>query len=179
MYDNHEAIYWAWKADPTEANLSALSKALFAYAEGITIKTLGRRDDDLTGQIVTRALLAEPSFEGRSKFTTWFYRLAFRECISHVRRIRTRKECVFDESMSLEDDFYSSVPEIHSAILVKELLASLSERDAGIMRAKMGGYTTKEIAESTGLRTEGVRKRWRVLKLRLRKLLSESSQLTS
>lgn len=57
-----------------------------------------RRDqaEDLTGEIYLRLVASLPSFEGRSAFATWLYRLAHNTCVDAYRRETRRTRMTAD-----------------------------------------------------------------------------------
>src|SRR5215213_4151749 len=64
----------------------------FALAFGMT----GRREqaDDMTQEIFLRAYERLGSYNGRSSFATWFYRLAVNQSLNYCRRERRHKSSV-------------------------------------------------------------------------------------
>lgn len=66
----------------------------FALAYGMT----GRREqaDDMTQEIFLRAYERLGSYNGRSSFATWFYRLAVNQSLNYCRRERRHKSSVSD-----------------------------------------------------------------------------------
>lgn len=85
--------------------------------------------DDLVQAAAERALVALPSFQGRSAFSTWTYGVAYRTLLDHERWYRrfTRRICLGDAQ---------AVPEpVASADDDPEVRALLAARAASLRRA--------------------------------------------
>ena len=59
--------------------------------------------DDATQMALISIVRALPSFDGRSKFSTWVYRIATNAALDELRRIRRR-------AIPHDDDIFTSVP---------------------------------------------------------------------
>lgn len=70
-----DAAYEAYEAKEPDAD-TRLYSALLPQAKNIAFFRLGYRDDDVAHELVNRALGALSGFRGKSKFSTWFYKLA-------------------------------------------------------------------------------------------------------
>lgn len=168
-----EDLYWLWKQT---GDASELNRVLLRYARAIIWELTGREHPDLCVDIVRRAFEREPSFQGRSKFMTWFYRLARNATLNYIEERRARKECSID---TLPEEFATPIrPEsLDARIELSRLLASLNPTDRQLVLAKLQGLSNQEIAQALGLtRWETVRSRWKRLKLRLREQFEVASR---
>lgn len=82
--DDHALVDSAQRGDRTA--LEALVGRHQAWIYNITIRMLGHPEDaeDATQEILIKALTRLSSFEGRSRFRTWLYRIA----VNHVLNIK-------------------------------------------------------------------------------------------
>ncbi len=90
-------------------------------------------------------------FDGRSKRSTWIYRVALYTCISFVRRRRPATLSLsFD--LSSEDDavLKERVEELHSVI------NRLGNIDRALVMLWLDGYSYEDMAEVTGLTQSNV-----------------------
>lgn len=60
--------------------------------------------EDVLQDAFLRAYLALPSFQGRSKFSTWLTRIAINSALISMRKDRSRPKTSFDQQRDLEDD---------------------------------------------------------------------------
>lgn len=90
-------------------------------------------------------------FDGRSKRSTWIYRVALYTCISFIRRkqpttISLSIDLSTDEDASLKEQ----VEELHSVI------SRLHHIDRALVMLWLDGYSYEEMAEVTGLTVSNV-----------------------
>jgi DNA-directed RNA polymerase specialized sigma24 family protein len=95
-----DAAYEAYKKAEPDA-VGRLYSALLVQARNIVFFRLGFKDEDVALEIVYRALGALSEFRGKSKLSTWFYRLAknegYRALDTHIRTpTRTGVHCETD-----------------------------------------------------------------------------------
>lgn len=85
-------------------------------------------------------------FDGRSKRSTWIYRVALYTCISFVRRKRPAAITLsFDLSSEEDSSLRERVEELHSVI------SRLPHLDRALIMLWLDGYSYEEIAEVTDL----------------------------
>jgi RNA polymerase sigma-70 factor (ECF subfamily) len=85
-------------------------------------------------------------FDGRSKRSTWIYRVALYTCISFVRRKRpVSVSLTFDLSSDEDATLRERVEELHSVI------NRLAYLDRALVMLWLDGYSYDEMAEVTGL----------------------------
>lgn len=138
---------------------------------------------DLTQETFLKAFRSKNTFSGKSKFSTWLYRIAVNVTIDHQRQSCVRKEnpCVEIVSDPPGDGACSNPDQICQKNAIKDILfnniAQLPEqqREVFVLR-EINGCTTKEVAEILSCSTELVK--WRLHKARssLRKSLQANNQ---
>ena len=106
---------------------------------------------DLFQEILFQAWKSYPRFDGRSKFSTWLYRVSLNTVLTFKRRpalVETREELESSESVSRDQQ--EETEALYQAIL------ELSEIDRMIITLHLDGYENEEIAEITGLTKNNV-----------------------
>lgn len=65
----------------------------------IAVRMMGNHDDasDVAQEAFIRAYHGLPSFDGRSDFFTWLYRIAVNVCLNHLRRTRRQRTVPLEE----------------------------------------------------------------------------------
>lgn len=118
--------------------------------------------EPLVNGIVWRAVRQFDKFEGKSRFSTWFYRIVVNEC---NRFLRDHKERYED---SLEEEMPSKAENVDAHIDVVAILEGLEGADHLLFRLVAEGYSFKEIGEWVGVSTLTALKRWERLKEKIR-----------
>ena len=92
-----EAMLAAWRGGD-EAALGDLLSAFKPRIWSICWRTLHHYEDaaDLTQDVMVRVIRGLPSFDGRSKLSTWIYRIAVNSCLSHLRKQKLRRHPSLD-----------------------------------------------------------------------------------
>ncbi len=147
-----------------EGDIAAFEELVTRYQDKVYHMTLGmmrhRQDaEDATQEAFLKAYEAIGGFKGRSKFSTWLYRIAKNTCLDMIRKKSRRRTFSLDKPM--ETDEGEVEREISGALsnpeeelrrdslreLVKEGLATISPkyRVAVILR-DMQGLSYREIA---------------------------------
>lgn len=172
MSERHEqeSLYRRWKETRSEVDQEALARSLWRYASRIIGTMRGVEDRALASDIVAAAFRREPQFRGDSKFTTWFYRLAYNLILNAIRDEKARREWSLD---CYPEPEVTETPEL--SILLEQLSKRLLPQDRLILQGKFEGTTDAELAAELGMGIEGVRSRWKKLKKRLRQQLSEAA----
>lgn len=92
--------------------------------------------EDATQQALISIATSLPKFDGRSKFSTWAYRIATNAALDEVRRIRRRPIPVDDEALTAGTGDHRSLSQwtqgdgpaaVESQMVVRHALSSLSE----------------------------------------------------
>jgi RNA polymerase sigma-70 factor (ECF subfamily) len=106
---------------------------------------------DLFQEILYQAWKSYPRFDGRSKFSTWLYRVSLNTVLSFKRRpplVETRetlesKEVVTNDRQEETEMLYTAIRE-------------LNEVDRMIITLHLDGYENEEIADISGLTKNNV-----------------------
>ena len=108
-------------------------------------------EDDLFQEIIYQAWKSYPRFEGKSKFSTWLYRIALNTVLTFKRRAKLvtpvddlTKLNVIEESPKAETE------------LLYMAIRSLNEIDRMIITLHLDGYENEEIAEISGITKNNV-----------------------
>lgn len=126
--------------------------------------------DDLFQEIVFNAWKSYPKFEGRSKFSTWLYRVALNTAL-----YQNRKDRFFDRKVELE------LIQHHVAVEVKEdntdllwmAINKLDELEKSIVVLYLEELPYKEISEITGLSENNVAVKLNRIKSKMKKILED------
>lgn len=119
---------------------------------GLALRMLRNRADaeDVLQEIFLQAYDRLPSFEGRSAFGTWLYRLSVNRCLDHLRS-RGAKEQARNEPLSPALPASAS----HSGTRILELEKAIAELSpssrAAFLLHDVEGYGHKEIGEILGV----------------------------
>ena len=90
-------------------------------------------------------------FDGRSKHSTWIYRIALYTCISFIRRKQpTSISLTFDLSSDEDSVLKEQIEELHS------IINRLGNLDRALILLWLDGYTYEEMTEITGLTLSNV-----------------------
>ncbi|MFZ5642882.1 MAG: RNA polymerase sigma factor [Bacillota bacterium] len=173
--------------DSQENNLSF--EQLIAGNEGKILNLIyGMTGDyhlaqDLTQETFIKAFRSKSTFNGKSKFSTWLYRIAVNVTIDYQRKSSVRRENPTEDATSgLPDGGASENPDqACQKNAVKEILFSSiarlpeQQREVFILR-EINGCSTKEVAEIMGCSQELIK--WRLHKARstLRKSLQTGTR---
>jgi RNA polymerase sigma-70 factor (ECF subfamily) len=119
--------------------------------------------DDVAQQVLLKLHLRIREFEGRSRFTTWLYRMTLNTALNR-RRMESRRVDLLRAAAASP----ASSPVVHDtaareetdrlAILVHACVTELSERERQVFEmADLKGMPTNEIAAALGLQPVSVR----------------------
>jgi RNA polymerase sigma-70 factor (ECF subfamily) len=147
---------------------------------------------DAVQDAFVKAYSALASFEGRSSFFTWFYRLVMNQCLDARRRDKSGREVAFEDGSGQEPTPEASmnpVPEVDgvsfapaATLMRKELLAHLARaveqlppaaRETLLLR-EVEGLSYAEIAEALGIPKGTVMSRLHYARKQMQKLLVEA-----
>jgi len=107
---------------------------------------------DVHQEILIQAWKSYERFKGRSKFSTWLYKVALNTVLTWQRKESKRGE--------VKTDFYpESTTEVQDNVIRDELyllIKALNEIDRMIMTLHLDGYQNKEIAEITGMKVNNI-----------------------
>jgi RNA polymerase sigma-70 factor, ECF subfamily len=164
MSDDREGVLVARARD---GDVEAFETLVVRHADRVHAVVLrfgvGRTDaEEVVQDIFVRAWRALPRFEGRSKLSTWLYRIAFNEAHRRLkRRGRSREVVALDEELA--DDGPSPHARAETAELgrlLERALRELPERlRAPVVLRDIEGLTTEEAASVMGLREAAFKSR--------------------
>jgi RNA polymerase sigma factor (sigma-70 family) len=155
----------AWRSSTgpeKELALEALIARLEKFATAICWQHLPDHKYEfpaIVNGIVWRAVKYADGFKGKSRFSTWFYRVALMECHQFLRDVRERCEAPLEEA-----PLQVEVPKIG----INELLPKLRLRDRELFQLVAEGQSWKTIGQTLGISFGAAKGRWDRLKRRLR-----------
>jgi RNA polymerase sigma-70 factor (ECF subfamily) len=139
--------------------------------------------DDVAQQVLVKLHVRIREFEGRSRFTTWLYRMTVNTALNRRRVDRRRAALLRDAPIDVVTSPVASVDLVGERItaLVHTCLAELTDRERDVFeRADLKGQSTNDIAAALGVQPVSVRaalsrarRRMRLKMLELRPSLLE------
>ena len=117
--------------------------------------------DDIAQQVLLKLHVRLREFEGRSRFTTWLYRMTVNTALNH-RRIKRRREELLREASSTSALAMPARDAHTEDSRVAELLAACAEELSGRERevfemADLRGMSASDIAKALGVQPVSVR----------------------
>jgi len=127
---------------------------------------------DLYQDILVQLWKSFPSFNGRSKISTWMYRIAFNTAVSRFRKEKRApiKEAISDQLVSDSSNEDENVRLLYLAI------EGLNKIEKAITMLYMDGIKYKEIGEIMGLSESNVGFKINQIKRKLREKLKIDMQ---
>jgi RNA polymerase sigma-70 factor (ECF subfamily) len=143
-------------AEAHEALLRACRDTVYRWA---LVQTADREDaEDVTQEVLIRLHGSLHRYAGRSRFTTWLYRVTRNEATSLGRRLRSRlrladaasREAAADPAGP--DDPLGRIHAAKVAALARDLLLRLPRRQREVFHlADLEGCTAEEISQRLGM----------------------------
>jgi len=141
----------------TEGHENAFEQLVKKYQHSVfnTIyRSIGNYDDveDVAQEVFIKVWRHAKSFKGKSKFSTWLYRIVVNQCLNY-RRKHKQRQVSLDEMSEKEKIPESLIIEVdheqrRKAEIVRKALNELPERQRiALVLSKYEGRTYKEIAE--------------------------------
>jgi len=125
--------------------------------------------DDLFQEIVYNAWKSYPKFEGRSKFSTWLYRVALNTAL-----YQNRKDRFFGKTTDLEGVHHLSAEvKDDNTDLLWLAINKLDELEKSIVVLYLEELPYKEISEITGLTENNIAVKLNRIKSKMKKILEE------
>jgi RNA polymerase sigma-70 factor (ECF subfamily) len=117
--------------------------------------------DDVAQQVLLKLYVNLGEFEGRSRFTTWLYRMTVNTALNHRRvhrrRVKLLREASAPSSLPAPDHVAMAEAE-RLAELVGACVTELSDRERQVFEmADLRGVSTNEIAVALGVQPVSVR----------------------
>lgn len=127
---------------------------------------------DLFQEITFQAWKAFPSFEGRSEFSTWLYRLALNTAIIFLKSEKKRGfiQNSETENLKIAYDEYDSEKD-QNLKRMYDAIHQLNPIDKALIFYYLEDYSGKEIAEQMGLTEVNVRVKLNRAKEKLKQLI--------
>ncbi len=129
--------------------------------------------NDLFQEIVAQLWKSFPTFQNRSKFSTWMYRVALNTAITSFKKTKRRPDqnrLTYD-NFQIEDEGYDmeteeNIKQLHRAV------AQLTGVEKSIVLLYLESKKYEEIAEITGITQNYVRVKMNRVKKKLKKLMA-------
>lgn len=160
----------------SEENLESFEQIILENEEKITNLIYGMTGDfhlsqDLAQEAFIKAFKARQGFNGRSKFSTWLYRIAVNVTLDHQRKSYVHHEQISDEiePSCSSQDLHKDPDHFCQAKAMKDLLFKAisqlppQQREVFTLR-EINGCSTKEVAQILNTSLELVK--WRLHKAR-------------
>ena|SRR5687768_5674011 len=116
--------------------------------------------DDVAQQVLLKLHVRLREFEGRSRFTTWLYRMTVNTALNRRRIDRRRADLLRDAARTVtENSAVTRTADVERLNeLVRECLSDLSDRERQVFElADLKGMSTTEIAATLGVKPVSVR----------------------
>ncbi len=126
--------------------------------------------DDLFQEIVYNAWKSYPRFEGRSKFSTWLYRVALNTAL-----YQNRKDRFFGKTVDVDvvrEQLVSETKDDHTDLLWMAI-NRLDELEKSIVILYLEELPYKEISEITGLTENNIAVKLNRIKTKMKKILED------
>jgi RNA polymerase sigma-70 factor (ECF subfamily) len=125
---------------------------------------------DMLQEILLQAWRSYPAFQGKSKFSTWLYRVSLNTVLTAMRRWKRQPEKTDLDSAT---QLASETVDTSDREWLYRCIRQLPEVDRMIITLHLDGYQNEEIADITGMQKGNV-----ALKLhRIKKKLSEKAKV--
>src|SRR6185503_18449091 len=117
--------------------------------------------DDVAQQVLLKLHLRIREFEGRSRFTTWLYRMTVNTALNRRRVDRRRTQLLrggLESSSTVMPDVATQSDQDYLAILVRACITELSDREREVFQmADLKGMSPTDIAAALGVQPVSVR----------------------
>ncbi|PHN06680.1 RNA polymerase sigma factor [Flavilitoribacter nigricans] len=151
------------------------------YVFTIALRILKRREvaEEVAQDVFLKVYTTLDSFEGKSKFSTWLYTIAYRTAIDVARKKQLPTQELADERTgNWKDDFHEDglqrVSRQDLQQYLKQAIDQLDPLDASIITLYyLHEKMVKEIAEITGLTETNIKTKLYRLRDRLRETLTQ------
>ncbi len=130
---------------------------------------------DLTQDMIVALWQSYPRFDGRSKWSTWMYRVCLNVAISWQRDHRRRRVRHHDSDQLVLDAVPAPINERQAQIeLIQQLLVHLPEMDRALVLLHLEGQEHDEIAEILNISSSNVATKLGRIKQKLQQHLALS-----
>lgn len=130
---------------------------------------------DLFQEILIQLWRSYPSFRGRSKFSTWMYRVAINVAIQDLRKTK-KKQQLFFQTNQFRDTSEEIKSEDHNEKLklMHAAIAKLNKVEKAIVMLHLDEKSNEEIAEIVGITQNYVRVKLNRIKTKLSKTVKKN-----
>ena len=165
---------YVWHVAHLELNFEQMIKEYYPIIYKICrVYSDGEDFDDLYQEVLVSLWKSHQSFQGKSKLSTWLYRVTLNTALTYQRKASKKKQQVsFDQNFDIAaTDGEKQEQEAEIERLYKAI-AQLKKDDRSIILLYLEEKKYEEIAEITGLTTTNVGVRVNRIKKRLFQLLN-------
>ncbi|MHB8072907.1 RNA polymerase sigma factor [Desulfosporosinus fructosivorans] len=138
---------------------------------------------DLTQETFLKAFQLRHSFNGKSKFSTWLYRIAVNVTVDHQRKSCVRKEMAaeepdpkFSKVDTLQDPDRACQKNATRNIIFTSIANIPDQQKEVFVLRELNGCSTKEVSEILDCSVELVKWRLHKARLSLRKTLNNNTK---
>lgn len=124
--------------------------------------------EDLFQEVVFQLWKSAPKFEGRAKFSSWMYKIAFSTAVATFRK--KKPEITYTEILPEQTNPEHQTLERHDQLF--EALKKLNDADKAIITLYLEGIAYQEIAQITGITESNVGVKLNRIKTRIQKILN-------
>ncbi len=178
--DDRETVHAAARGDRVAAQ--ELVESTYRDVWSTLIRLTGGDSElaaDLTQETYRKAWQALPKFQGRAKFSTWIYRIAYNTFLNHIRRPRAVQPLEEEAAQQLPADTVDPVAALswgeEAAGLREAVLALPDDLRFTVAARYWQGLRVREIASLEEVSPAAIRKRLRKALAVLRLTLEEVS----
>jgi len=135
---------------------------MYAYAE----------DDrqDLFQEVVIQLWKAFPKFEGRSKVSTWLYRIAINVAITNLRQQKNFIDTYDPDKLPQQIDYTTGHEKDEQLILLYKTIEQLNKVEKAIVMLYMEDKTYQEMEDILGIKQGNLRVKMNRIKDKIRQL---------
>ena len=128
---------------------------------------------DLFQDILVQLWQSYPSFNNKSKFSTWLYRVALNTAIAQFRKDKKNNEDSMPEIPVnlVEEETYKEKEDRRK--LVQKAISKLNKAEKAIIILYMDDYSYEEISDIAGITMSNVGVKINRIKTKLQKILTE------
>jgi len=129
---------------------------------------------DLFQDIISNLWISYPSFQNKSKISTWIYRVSLNTAITWFRDYTKQSKNIEYTNLipNLTDETDSTIDELYDQLY--SAINSLGKIDKAIMLLLLDEYSYEEIAEIIGISKTNVATKINRIKIKLRDYLSHN-----
>jgi len=124
--------------------------------------------EDLINDIAFEMWKASPNFKGKSKISTWVYRIALNTSMNYNRNTRRKKDFIQSAIDLSNTEQFIEIENNPLLEMLYDCIAELDEFSKAIILLYLDGYKHDEIAEITGISRTNVGTRISRIKEQLR-----------